>query len=75
MGNLIYTVYYTEKRKDNPSKYTEQKHLKNFDSYSEALKYCKYLKPVKTTDYYFNIKCFSKRNNIFMTMDKEQVLF
>ena len=75
MGNLIYTVYYTKKRKDNPSKYTEQKHLKNFDSYFEAFNYCKYLKPIDTTDYYLSIKCFSERNKIFMTLDKEQVLF
>jgi len=75
MENLIYPVYFTEKTKDTPSKYTEEKHVKSFDSYSEALTYCNFIKPIETTNFYLHIKCFSKRNNIFMTMDKEQVLF
>ena len=75
MMALTYAVYYTNERKDNLSKYTEQKHLKNFDSYFKALNYCMCLKPIETTSYYLNIKCFSKRSKIFMTMNKERIIF
>ena len=75
MGNLIYSVFYTKKRKDKPWKYTEQKHLKSLNSYLSAFNYCNYLKPEQNPDFYLIIKCFSKRQNTLCIMQTGKVIF